>query len=112
MRTYAWLLIPALLSVIAIGAEPAQQDAENHPTWAFPVADATPPAGAEPSSGPIKVPGSMKSYTQKEIDDLGNPPDWFPDEHAMVPQIVRSGAANKGFACASMPRRPPTGSHL
>jgi len=102
MRTYAWLLIPVLLSVIAIGAEPAQQDPELHPTWAFPVADATPPASFTPASGQVKVPGSMKSYTQAQIDDLGNPPDWFPDEHgSMVPKIVASGAANKGFACAS-----------
>ena len=66
MRTYAWLLIPALLSVLAMSAAPAQQDAENHPTWAFPVPDANPPAGALPAD-PIKVPDSTKSYTMKEM---------------------------------------------
>src|SRR5690348_15965881 len=100
MRNFIWLLIPALLSVIAIAAEPPQQDSADHPAWAFPAPDANPPAGAE-ASGPVKVPGSSKSYTQKEIDDLANPPDWFPDDHAAVPQIVRSGASNKGFACGS-----------
>lgn len=101
MKHFAWLLVPALISVIAIAAEPPQQDSADHPAWAFPNPDANPPAGAEASSGPIKVPGSMKSYTQKEIDDLSNPPDWFPDEHGTVPQIVRSGAADKGLACGS-----------
>jgi cytochrome c553 len=100
MRHFIWLLIPALLSVIAIAAEPPQQDSADHPAWAFPAPDANPPAGAE-ASGPVKVPGSAKSYTQKEIDDLANPPDWFPDEHGAVPQIVRSGASDKGFACGS-----------
>jgi cytochrome c553 len=100
MRNFVWLLVPALLSVIAIAAEPPQQNAAEHPAWAFPVADATPPAGAE-VSGPVKVPGSTKSYTQKEIDDLGNPPDWFPDEYKSAPPIVRSGAGDKGFACGS-----------
>lgn len=100
MRNFMWLLIPALLSVIAIAAEPPQQDSGDHPAWAFPVPDATPPAGAE-AAGPVKVPGSTKTYTQKEIDDLANPPDWFPDEHGTVPQIVRSGAGDKGFACGS-----------
>ena len=100
MRNFAWLLIPGLLSVIAIAAEPPQQNTAEHPAWAYPAPDATPPAGAE-ASGPVKVPGSTKSYTQKEIDDLANPPDWFPDEYKNAPTIVRSGAADKGFACGS-----------
>lgn len=101
MKNLAWLLVPALLSVIAIAAEPPQQDSADHPAWAFPTPDANPPAGVQPRTGPIQVTGSTKSYTEKEIADLGNPPDWFPDEHGTVPQIVRSGAANKGFACGS-----------
>lgn len=100
MRNFTWLLIPGLLSVIAIAAEPPQQNTAEHPTWAYPVPDANPPAGAE-ASGPVKVQGSTKSYTQKEIDDLANPPDWFPDEYKNAPTIVRSGAADKGFACGS-----------
>ncbi len=99
MKKVFWLLIPALLGVIAIAAEPPQQNGDR-PTWAFLVPDATPPAGAE-APGPVKVPGSTKSYTQKEIDDLANPPDWFPDEHGTVPPIVKSGASDKGFACGS-----------
>ena len=99
MKKVFWLLIPAMLGVIAIAAEPPQQNADR-PTWAFLVPDATPPAGAE-ATGPVKVPGSTKSYTQKEIDDLANPPDWFPDEHGTVPPIVKSGASDKGFACGS-----------
>lgn len=99
MRNIIWLLVPALLGVIAVAAKPPQQN-EDHPAWAFLVPDATPPAGTE-ASGPVKVPGSTKSYTQKEIDDLANPPDWFPDEHGAVPQIVKSGASDKGFACGS-----------
>ena len=83
-----------------MSAAPAQQDAENHPTWAFPVPDANPPAGALPAD-PIKVPDSTKSYTLKEIDDLSNPPDWYPDMSKGAPKIVSSGAANKGFACAA-----------
>jgi len=100
MKNFVWLFIPALLSVIAIAAEPPQEGKADYPAWAYPTADATPPAGAE-ASGPVKVPGSTKSYTQKEIDDLANPPDWFPDEHGTAPQIVRSGASDKGFACGS-----------
>jgi hypothetical protein len=97
MRNLIWLLVPALLSVIAIAAQPPQQNSEDHPAWAFPAPDANPPAGAE-ATGPVKVAGSTKSYTQKEIDDLANPPDWFPDEHGAVPAIIKSGASNKVYA--------------
>jgi cytochrome c553 len=99
MRNLIWLAVPALLSVIAIAAQPPQ-NSDDHPAWAFPAPDANPPAGAE-ATGPVKVPGSTKSYTQKEIDDLANPPDWFPGDHGDVPAIVKSGASNKGFACGS-----------
>ena len=84
-----------------MSAAPAQQDAENHPTWAFPVADANPPAGAEPPSGPIMLPDSTKSYTMKEIDDFNSPPDWYPDMSKSAPTIVKSGASDKGYGCAA-----------
>ena len=35
--------------------------------------------------------GSTKSYTPAQIDDLLNPPDWFPDEHPPAPPIVQKG---------------------
>ena len=47
------------------------------------------------------VPGSTKQYTQAQIDDPFNPPDWFPDEHPPMPQIVAHGGAKPaGRACA------------
>jgi cytochrome c553 len=49
----------------------------------------------------MHVPGSTKSYTQDQIDDLANPPDWFPDEHAPMPQVVQHGAGGSVLGCAS-----------
>ena len=46
------------------------------------------------------VPGSTKKYTPKEIDDLLNPPDWFPDEHKPAPSIVQKGHG-MALACGS-----------
>jgi cytochrome c553 len=46
------------------------------------------------------VPGSTKKYTPKEIDDLLNPPDWFPDEHKPAPPIVVKGHG-MALACGS-----------
>ena len=58
----------------------AQQRSGVTPGWAFPVADKDEPAVSEASEA-RQMPGSPKSYTPAQIDDLLNPPDWFPEEH-------------------------------
>ena len=61
-----------------------------HPDWAFPVADKDQPSVPE-SNEARHLPGSTKAYTPQQIDDLSNPPDWYPDEHGSVPSIVQKG---------------------
>src|SRR3954453_9551927 len=66
--------------------------------WAYPV---TPPP--EPLNNTVQkqVPGSPKKSTQAQIDDPFNPPDWFPNEHPPMPEIVaRGGPKPAGRACA------------
>jgi cytochrome c553 len=50
--------------------------------------------------GPKSVQGSAKTYTPAQIDDLLNPPDWFPDEHPPAPSIVQKGHAG-ALACGA-----------
>ena len=90
-----------LMLALAAGALPPQAPAGKNLSWAFPaMVEKNEPPVPDPT-GPIHLPGSMKAYTQMQIDDLSNPPDWYPDEHPAAPDIVKSGAANKGFACGS-----------
>jgi cytochrome c553 len=65
------------------------------PAWAFPVknGDLTP----EPE-GPKQIPGSTKTFTTKEIDDLSNAVDWFPNDHPPAPAIVLKGHGD-ALAC-------------
>ena len=70
----------------ATSAAPAAPPRE--PQWAFHAINGAVPA-EEP--GPKSVAGSTKSYTPAQIDDLSNPPDWFPDEHPPAPPIVQKG---------------------
>jgi cytochrome c553 len=72
----------------------------DHPTWAFPVADKDQPP-PEDEGAPMHIPGSARSYTQTQIDDLFNPPDWFPDEHSPLPPVVARGSGKDVPACAS-----------
>jgi len=92
----ALLLIPEL----RIGAQSAGQWKLPDIPWAFPIRDKVQPVIDE-RTGPMHVPGSSKTYTQDQIDDIQNPPDWFPDEHAPMPRVVAHGAEGGVLGCAS-----------
>jgi cytochrome c553 len=67
----------------------------HDPAWAFPITEKQ--LAAEDAT-PKSVPGSSKTYLPKEIDDLLNPPDWFPNEHPPAPTIVQKGHGD-ALAC-------------
>ena len=81
MRRTAWLSLIGLVPVVAHGLE--------RPEWAFPVADKVQPPSKDDDQ-PKSLSGSTKSYTQVQIDDLKNPPDWFPDMHPPMPSGSRA----------------------
>ena len=67
------------------------------PSWAYPVA----PQGL-PKPDPakvVRVEGSDKQYTEAQIDDVFNPPDWFPGEHPAMPPVVARGVKPSVLAC-------------
>ncbi len=103
-----WALVVGLVA-LASGFPASQQQAPpgsptslppppaREPAWAFPVQAGSLPAE---TPGPKSVPGSTRTYTPMQIDDLFNPPDWFPDEHGPAPSIVQKGHG-MAFACGS-----------
>src|SRR5471030_336929 len=87
-----------LSSVFAVMLLPSVALAADKPDWAYPV---TPPPEKHDTETLKSVPGSTKQYTQAQIDDPYNPPDWFPDEHPPMPEVVaRGGQKPAGRACA------------
>jgi len=90
----------ALIPALPIGAQSGQPWHLPDIPWAFPIRDKVQPVIDE-RNGPQHVPGSTKSYTQDQIDDIANPPDWFPDEHAPMPKVVAHGADGGVLGCAS-----------
>jgi cytochrome c553 len=90
-----FLALAALAGAVALNAQAPQSDA-NRLAWASLTPDKQQPPASE-ESGPIHIPGSTKEYTAAQIDDLSNPPDWFPDEHGPAPSIIQHG---KGAALA------------
>jgi len=106
MQIRTGLLVVAMMAALSAGLGSQQPAATpttlpsppaREPSWAFPVQAGSLPA--EPA-GPKTVEGSSKKYTPQEIDDLLNPPDWFPDEHRPAPGIVQKGHGD-ALACGS-----------
>jgi len=92
--TNSLALIIAAFLALWMGAAFAQDNMD----WAYPV---TPKPEPLDSVQQKQVPGSAKRYTQAQIDDPFNPPDWFPDEHPPMPEIVAHGGPKPaGRACA------------
>jgi cytochrome c553 len=91
----AWLAA-AFAALVTIGG--AASAADPLPHWAYPVN----PPGTQlpPDDGvPRRVPGSTAAFTLTQIRDLFKAPDWHPDDHPAMPEIVAAGRKPGVFAC-------------
>jgi cytochrome c553 len=94
------ILTTSILALGSVAALALAQQSGRDLSWAFPVATKPqPPAKEEPAE--IKIPGSAKAYSRKQIDDLANPPDWIPDEHPPAPVAVKGEPGRKALGCGS-----------
>jgi cytochrome c553 len=98
-RNLLWAAALALVPALAIVAEPPQQNAGKDLSWAFPVPSKDQPK--EEDAGPRHIPGSTKAFTQAQIDDLFNPPVWFPEQYASAPPTVVHGKPPDVPGCGS-----------
>jgi cytochrome c553 len=94
------------LLALTVGAALAQTPAPSAPAprpgpaWAYLSADKVQPPG--PDENEVRqVPGSARTYTRKEIDNLFKPPIWFPEKLPPMPKVVESGAPPGVRACVA-----------
>jgi len=91
-RVSAFTLLGAI-----VGGTPASA-ADSLPVWAYPVN----PPGLQPApdDGTLRhVPGSSAGFTLTQIRNLFKVPDWHPDGHPAMPEIVSDGRKPNVFAC-------------
>ena len=78
--------------------------AQQLPTWAY----VDPPSGGGRGGGPRPtnqtdvvhhVPGSSQEYPQSFVSSLFNVPDWFPESHPPMPDVVAHGRPPNVWAC-------------
>ncbi|MDA1184777.1 MAG: c-type cytochrome [Acidobacteria bacterium] len=92
-------LLPALGATAAQDAGRQAADSWTPPAWAYPVMDEG--RGRGPDDGTLhSVEGSDLQLTQTQINDRFAPPDWYPDEHPPMPDVVAHGRPPLVRACA------------
>jgi cytochrome c553 len=87
------LALPAM--ILAAAAALAQAPSQDLPLWAY-------PSHFGKNSGdstPEHLPGSKATYTKAEIADIFVVPDWYPDGHPPMPDIVAHGRKPDVFSC-------------
>jgi cytochrome c553 len=96
MRNRIGTLLLACVMVTAAVAFAAAADVP--PPWAFAV---NPPGSQPPVDDGIArhVPNSSAAFTITQVRDLFNVPDWHPDNHPSMPEIVAQGRKPGVFAC-------------
>ena len=89
----------SLAAVFGLAATAWQGAVPSDLTWAFPAASKDAPKSSDDGK-PKRIPGSTLSFSQEQIDgDPFNPPDWFPDQHQTIPEVVAHGR-RPAQACA------------
>lgn len=69
------------------------------PAWAYPVNPPDMPP-AELGSGPVQVPQSSRAFLPAQLTDRFAAPDWFPEDHPPMPEVVARGRKPEVSACA------------
>jgi len=80
------------------GVPPVSNDPQKTPPWAYtlvPVGTKAP----DDDGKPVRLAGSIQSYTWTEIRNLFSAKDWFPEEHPAMPEVVARGRKPDVYAC-------------
>ena len=86
---------------------PSPASSASFPAWAYPWA---PDFKVAPDDGvPRHVPDSTQSFTITQERDLFFVPDWHPEDHPQMPDIVAHGRRPDVRACGSCHRAEGTG---
>jgi len=98
----------SLLLLLSLSAKAQVPNTDVPPPWAYPV---DPPGLASPKDdGSLRhVPDSTQAFTLNQVRDGFVSPDWHPDSHPAMPEIVVHGKKPGVMACGYCHRAEGTG---
>ena len=87
-----------IAAAMLLTAMPSAMAADPPPPWAYPV---NPPGLQTPPDDGTRhtLPGTDRRFTWTELRNLFKVPDWRPEGHPPMPDIVEHGAKPGVFAC-------------
>jgi cytochrome c553 len=89
------LFLATIMAVVIIAHA---QISELPPAWAYTMAAAD--YQAPPDDGTVRhVPGSTAGWTLTELRDVFYAPDWHPEDHPAMPEVVARGRKPDVYAC-------------
>ena len=97
----ATVLCTVLLLAAASSTGNTAEPGFEVPAWAFPGSTNPPPPGAKLDDlVTLRVPESRVAFTRAQLADFFAAPDWFPERHPPMPEIVARGRRPDTLACA------------
>ncbi len=93
-RTHLALFALGFIAAAALAQPPA-----TLPDWAYPDHFGEGKPNTEAATTPQHLPGSKATYTKTEIGDIFVVPDWYPDAHPAMPEVVVHGRKPDVFSC-------------
>jgi len=97
-------LVGAAICLITISMLAQNQPTpQTTPAWAYALNPPAAPGAAAPAApadtSQKHVPGSNVALTLPQTRDLFNPPDWYPEDHPAMPDVVAHGRRPDVRAC-------------
>jgi cytochrome c553 len=87
----------ALATLLFMATASIAQQPEKLPAWAYPDHfSSSPPANG---AAVEHLPGSKASYTRAEIGNIFVVPDWYPEAHPPMPEVVVHGRKPDVYSC-------------
>ena len=99
MRTQHPVLLALTLIAAASLAQAPAVSQEKLPLWAYPGHFSSAPSSPAVRAEVEHLSGSKATYTKGEIADLFVVPDWYPDIHPPMPDVVAHGSKPDVYAC-------------
>lgn len=101
MPKYAIVLLVSGLTLGAglLAGGALAQKGDVPPDWAYPVPSPSGPPAKPDDTVLKKVPGSKLRFTDAGVSDRFKVPDWFPDQHPPMPEVVARGRKPQVYAC-------------